>query len=274
MALAHVERLTFTYPDAGSPALHDVSVEIEEGELVAVFGTSGSGKSTLLRALSGLVPHFHGGRFEGRVEVSGNDTRTIRPAELTGTVATVFQDPEEQIVLTPRRTRGRFRAGEPRHSSERDPAAGAPCTRNRRCAAARRSSGVGALRRRVAARCPGLGACVATAVAFAGRADLAARPRCRRVVPGARCRAGYRRRDCGAASASRARTRGPGPVPRERPCALRRSRFRGREVAWQITARTGSASESTVTQRQQGNRSAVCVTSASRISRTGLSSTG
>jgi energy-coupling factor transport system ATP-binding protein len=100
VALAHVERLTFTYPDAGSPALHDVSIEIEEGELVAVFGTSGSGKSTLLRALSGLVPHFHGGRFEGRVEVSGSDTRTVRPAELTGTVATVFQDPEEQVVLT------------------------------------------------------------------------------------------------------------------------------------------------------------------------------
>jgi energy-coupling factor transport system ATP-binding protein len=92
--------LTFTYPDAGSPALHDVSIEIEDGELVAVFGTSGSGKSTFLRALSGLVPHFHGGRFEGRVEVAGSDTRTVRPAELTGTVATVFQDPEEQIVLT------------------------------------------------------------------------------------------------------------------------------------------------------------------------------
>ena len=30
---------------------------------VAVFGTSGSAGSTLLRALSGLVPHFHGGRF-------------------------------------------------------------------------------------------------------------------------------------------------------------------------------------------------------------------
>ena len=100
VALAHVERLTFAYPGAGSPALHDVSIEIEEGELVAVFGTSGSGKSTLLRALSGLVPHFHGGRFEGRVKVSGSDTRTVRPAELTGTVATVFQDPEEQIVLT------------------------------------------------------------------------------------------------------------------------------------------------------------------------------
>jgi energy-coupling factor transport system ATP-binding protein len=74
-------------------------MQIEPGELVAMFGASGSGKSTLLRALAGLVPHFHGGRFEGRVEIGGRDTRTTRPAELAGTVATVFQDPEEQVVL-------------------------------------------------------------------------------------------------------------------------------------------------------------------------------
>ena len=100
MALARADRLSFTYPDAGSPALQDVSLEVGAGEIVALFGASGSGKSTLLRALAGLVPHFHGGRFEGTVEISGRDTRRVRPAELAGTVATVFQDPEEQIVLT------------------------------------------------------------------------------------------------------------------------------------------------------------------------------
>ena len=45
------------------------------GELVVVAGASGSGKSTLLRAASGLVPHFHGGAFAGRVTVAGMDTR-------------------------------------------------------------------------------------------------------------------------------------------------------------------------------------------------------
>jgi energy-coupling factor transport system ATP-binding protein len=100
VALARVERLTFAYPGAAAPALRDVSLALEPGETVAVLGPSGSGKSTLVRALAGLVPHFHGGRFEGRVEVAGLDTRRHRPAELAGRVASVFQDPEEQVVLT------------------------------------------------------------------------------------------------------------------------------------------------------------------------------
>jgi energy-coupling factor transport system ATP-binding protein len=100
VALARIRDLSFRYPEASRAALSSVSLDVQEGEKIALLGPSGSGKSTLLRALSGLVPHFHGGRFEGRVEVGGADTRQSSPAALAGLVASVFQDPEDQVVLT------------------------------------------------------------------------------------------------------------------------------------------------------------------------------
>jgi energy-coupling factor transport system ATP-binding protein len=100
VALARVERLTYSYHDAERPALECVSFEVAPGEVICLLGSSGSGKSTLLRALAGLVPHFHGGRFDGRVVLDGRDTRRARPSELAGAVASVFQDPEDQVVLT------------------------------------------------------------------------------------------------------------------------------------------------------------------------------
>jgi energy-coupling factor transport system ATP-binding protein len=99
VALATVSGLSYGYPGR-EPALRDCSVAIEPREVVGLFGPSGSGKSTLVRALAGLVPHFHGGRFSGRVEVAGLDTRRARPAELARTVGTLFQDPEDQVVFT------------------------------------------------------------------------------------------------------------------------------------------------------------------------------
>ena len=44
----------------GVPILRDVSMVVEQHEIVALLGGNGSGKTTLIRALLGLVPHVHG----------------------------------------------------------------------------------------------------------------------------------------------------------------------------------------------------------------------
>ncbi|MHC3816414.1 ABC transporter ATP-binding protein [Streptomyces sp. DT9] len=86
------------YEGAGRPALSGVDLTVPEGELVLLIGPSGVGKSTLLGAVSGLVPHFTGGRLTGRVTVGGRDTRTHKPRELADLVGTVGQDPLSHFV--------------------------------------------------------------------------------------------------------------------------------------------------------------------------------
>jgi energy-coupling factor transporter ATP-binding protein EcfA2 len=98
--LLSFERVTYSYPGAETPALDDVSIEIGPGEFCLLAGLSGNGKSTLLRAACGLVPHFHGGHFAGRVTLAGLDTREHGPARLGAFAGVLFQDPETQLVMS------------------------------------------------------------------------------------------------------------------------------------------------------------------------------
>lgn len=91
--------VTFAYPDARRPALDAVTLGVPEGSFVLVAGATGAGKSTLLRAVNGLVPHFTGGSFSGRVHVMGRDTLAGAPRDLADVVAFVPQDPAASFVL-------------------------------------------------------------------------------------------------------------------------------------------------------------------------------
>jgi energy-coupling factor transport system ATP-binding protein len=98
-AVLSFEDVTYAYGGAPEPSLRGVSLRVAPGEFVVVAGLSASGKSTLLRAASGLVPHFHGGTFSGRVVAGGMDTREHGPADVSAVAGTLFQDPESQVVL-------------------------------------------------------------------------------------------------------------------------------------------------------------------------------
>jgi energy-coupling factor transporter ATP-binding protein EcfA2 len=99
-AILSFDSVTYHYPGVETPALDDVSLEVQPGELCLLAGMSGQGKSTLLRAACGLVPHFHGGRFAGHVTLAGLDTREHGPARLGTVAGALFQDPETQLVTS------------------------------------------------------------------------------------------------------------------------------------------------------------------------------
>jgi ABC-type branched-subunit amino acid transport system ATPase component/MFS family permease len=58
------------------PVLHNVDIEVQEGEIVALLGTNGAGKSTLLRTIAGLVHPENGVIF-----FDGEDTTFFEPEE-------------------------------------------------------------------------------------------------------------------------------------------------------------------------------------------------
>jgi energy-coupling factor transport system ATP-binding protein len=94
--------VSFQYPDATRPAVQDVSLTIEAGELVAILGNNGSGKTTLSKLILGLLKPSC-----GDIEVFGQPVDRIRP----DWVGYIYQNPDamlsqmsvrDEIAFTPR----------------------------------------------------------------------------------------------------------------------------------------------------------------------------
>ena len=99
-SLLSLRDLTFTYRDAHTPALANLSLDLHAGDLLVVMGAGGAGKSTLCRCFNGIIPHFLKGTLDGTALVAGRDTRDMPVSESARHVGLVFQDFESQLFAT------------------------------------------------------------------------------------------------------------------------------------------------------------------------------
>jgi energy-coupling factor transport system ATP-binding protein len=94
-----LDTLSYAYANRPAPALREVSLVFQPGQIALLAGSSGSGKTTLIRCVNGLIPHaYKQGTLQGAIRCFGESTLGMTLAQIAGRVATVMQDPEKQIV--------------------------------------------------------------------------------------------------------------------------------------------------------------------------------
>ena len=102
MPLLEIQNLSVEFPTQGGlmRAVDEVSLRLDEGEVLGVVGESGSGKSVTMLALMGLVP-FPGRVTADKLSFAGRDLLTLSDRErrqLTGKdVAMIFQEPTTSL---------------------------------------------------------------------------------------------------------------------------------------------------------------------------------
>jgi subfamily B ATP-binding cassette protein MsbA len=80
------EDMSFSY-ESGVPVLHDIALDIQPGEILALVGPSGGGKSTILN----LIPRFYD-PTSGSIRIDGQDLREITQDSLRAQMAIVPQE--------------------------------------------------------------------------------------------------------------------------------------------------------------------------------------
>ncbi|MEM1994724.1 MAG: ATP-binding cassette domain-containing protein [Nitrososphaerales archaeon] len=97
--IIEIKGFTFHYAGSPRPALTDVNLSIDDGEIAIIAGPSGCGKSTLLRSINGLIPHMYSGTYIGEVYINNLKVSEHTISEIAKHVGYVFQNPENQIFM-------------------------------------------------------------------------------------------------------------------------------------------------------------------------------
>jgi len=95
--MIEIEGVSFAYRTGEAdavPALRELELRIEAGQLVAIIGHNGSGKSTLVKLLTAVLHPL-----EGEIRIDGIPVREENQWEIRERVAVVFQDPDDQLIM-------------------------------------------------------------------------------------------------------------------------------------------------------------------------------
>ena len=93
-----LDGVSFTYPGTADPALRDLSLTFESGQVTWLFGRLGAGASTLLLVSGGFAPALTGGTRQGSVRIDGAIPVTSPAgAALAGRIAYVSAQPHLQL---------------------------------------------------------------------------------------------------------------------------------------------------------------------------------
>lgn len=91
-----ISHLTVKYDDKSPAVINDYSLDVNEGEIVAIMGENGCGKSTLAKALCGLLKAESGSISVEKIPVSGKTSKKNRQ-KLREIIGYVMQLPEQQL---------------------------------------------------------------------------------------------------------------------------------------------------------------------------------
>ncbi|MBO7336576.1 MAG: energy-coupling factor transporter ATPase [Lachnospiraceae bacterium] len=98
--MLYLDKVSYTYSPGTAmemPALHEISLEIPDGQFIGIIGHTGSGKSTLIQHLNGLVKPTGGVIYYNGRDIWDED---FSRKELRTKVGLVFQYPEHQLFET------------------------------------------------------------------------------------------------------------------------------------------------------------------------------
>ena len=95
-----VNDLSFQYHTRSSPAIQNINLSLQAGQVTLLAGSSGCGKTTLMRCINGLIPHSYRGEMRGEILIHGQSVRGMGLSQISTHVGTLLQDPERQILGT------------------------------------------------------------------------------------------------------------------------------------------------------------------------------